>query len=194
MYIGSPQGGYGFYSSDGTVNNTTLAFNVYGIKNQDSDEENDRDYITKGSSLLTSGYLDEIYNINAFSEWNYADAPYILMDIDMFENKVITDIEVPVSACSEGSVMTVSVVKFSSGITETLATYTLTAERSAVREWMHFGGLDIEVPDGYTLAFGSGSDTLRLCYFAAKVPGYEFYNRFAAAARDICLAMNVYGK
>ena len=116
------------------------------------------------------------------------------MDESLFEGKVITDIELPIGSAAKGSTMKISVVKLKGGvISETKETITLTSDKAYTNEWVMFSNLSIEVPEGYTLAFGSSSDTIRL-RFCAKIPGYEFYDNRGGVNAGACLAFNVYGK
>ena len=132
---------------------------------------------------------------NLYLNWYMGGTPYVFMDLDLFEGYKITNLEVPVSSCRVGDTLTVSVIKYSHPrVAETLKTYTLTVTYDADWNIARFGNLDIEVPEGYTLAFGSPGDTLRMLYIGKKIAGYEFYGSGGNSVNDnAALPFNVYG-
>jgi lysophospholipase L1-like esterase len=158
--------------------------------------------LTAGSSLLTPIDLSESYpmdSTNTYSSWYFPNAPY-LYTVNYFEGKTITDIEIPISSCEKGDYLTVSVVKYDSKITETKATYrcqvTYSQENSG---WIRITDLNISVPEGYTLAFGKSSDSLKVCYLTSSTSnhpsGYDFYiSALGQKSGGDILAFNVYGK
>ncbi len=156
-----------------------------------------RAQVAAGSENLLGADLSERYSLSggAYASWYMAGAPYLYMDLNVFSGAVITNVEMPVSSVTKGSTYTVSVVKYSHPtVTETLKTYTLTATADCSSGWLGFDGLSIEVPEGYTLAFGAASDTIVPLYVTAPTTGYSFYgcnnNTINTGAT---LAFNVYG-
>lgn len=140
--------------------------------------------------------LEALYSLssNHYYAWNMPGAPYLYVDLSVFEGYTITNIEVPVSHVEEGQYFTVSVVKYSHPyVTETLKTYYITADFSCGRDYAAFGDLQIEVPAGYTLAFGAPGDTMPLLYIDSATPSYGFYGTGAASTNDMTLAFNIYG-
>lgn len=70
----------------------------------------------------------------------------------------------------------------------------ITASYDTDWSMVKFGDLDIEVPEGYTLAFGSPNDTLKMLYINKKIAGYEFYGSGGNSINnDLTLPINVYG-
>ncbi len=155
-----------------------------------------------GSVNLMKKDLKQLYPMESgqYANWwreggLYVDAPYIFME-NPFENTTVTHIEVPVSRCKKGDTFTVSVVKYQHPtITETLKTYTLTAEYDGNLGWAAFTDLQIEVPEGYTLAFGAPSDSIELLYIGTYIDGYGFYGSGRQSINTAAtLAFCVYGK
>lgn len=133
---------------------------------------------------------------NAYTGCFVQGAPYVYMDLQVFEGYTVTNLSVPVSSVKKGDQLTVSVVKYSHpNIVETLKSYTLTADFNASSGWAAFDRLSIEVPEGYTIAFGSSSDTLKLLYLPKYTEGYAFYGAGVGSQNsNATLAFNVYGK
>ena len=123
-------------------------------------------------------------------------APHVYMNLTVFEGYTVTNLEIPVSSVKKGDTFSVAVVKYNHpDIVETLQTYTLAADFAASAGWAAFNGLSIEVPTGYTLAFGSPADTLKPLYLPAKTEGYAFYGAGIGSMNpNATLAINVYGK
>ncbi len=158
-----------------------------------------RSEVAEGSTLLLSGGdLSAHYPIatGPYAAWGMDGAPYLFMDQNLFSGYTITNIEFPVASVKAGSTLTVSVVKYNHPrVTETLATYTLTATEACSAGWLGFDGLSIEVPAGYTLAFGTSSDLIAPLYLTTKVPGYGFYSSgHNGICADLTLAFNIYGR
>ncbi len=196
LYLNATTAGYSFYGTDvGSINTTTLAFNIYGKGGTGSTGGGESDKgIAAGSENLLGRELDREFPVAAFENWAYDGAPYLYMNLSLFEGRKITDLEIPVKSSPAGGRMTLSVVRFSGRITETLMTVTLICEEAVTSPaWVLFHDLDLAVPEGCTLAFGASSDTVRLGFLNAKVPGYEFYNREGGVNSGACLAFNVYG-
>ncbi|MGM9637653.1 MAG: GDSL-type esterase/lipase family protein [Eubacteriales bacterium] len=152
----------------------------------------------EGSVNLIGLELDEVYDMastNSYNGWWMQGTPYVFMDAPLAGHR-ITQIEVPVNGCKKGDTFTVSVVKYSHpNITETLATYTLTSEYDGSVGWLTFTDLDIEVPEGYTVAFGAASDTLALLYLTVPTEGYRFYGSGGNSINtNATLAFNLYGE
>lgn len=195
LYFTQPLKGYDFYNTPGEyTGGASLALNVYGIRHKEVEPDTPKDKeLAEGSVLLLPQDLEEVSNPAGLSAWYMPGAPYLYLDLTRFEGYRITDIEVPVLSCNAGDVMTLSVIRWNNGIVETLTTVQLKAETAAQREWMLFHGLDLVVPSGCTLAFGSPQDTLFAGYYPGNVPGYEFYNRNAEPSAS-CLPFNVWGQ
>ncbi|MBQ8382960.1 MAG: SGNH/GDSL hydrolase family protein [Clostridia bacterium] len=156
-----------------------------------------RSQVAAGSENLLSADLSELYSLSggSYASWYMAGAPYLYMDLNVFSGATITNIEMPVASVTKGSTYTVSVVKYSHPtVTETLKTYTLTAIADCSSGWLGFDGLNIEVPEGYTLAFGAASDTIVPLYVTAPTTGYYFYGcNNNTVNTGATLAFNVYG-
>ena len=210
LYIGKKIAGYEFYGSGGnSVNdNAALPFNVYGVVYdgpwddipEGGNNSNIPDVpVPEGSVNILGGKIEERCSMesegNLYLKWYMGGTPYVFMDLDLFGGYKITNLEVPVSSCRVGDTLTVSVIKYSHPrVTETLKTYTLTVTYDADWNIARFGNLDIEVPEGYTLAFGSPGDTLRMLYIGKKIAGYEFYGSGGNSVNDnAALPFNVYG-
>ncbi len=153
--------------------------------------------IAEGAVNLLGEALNELYSINGsqYAGWWMDGTPYIYMDANVLSGSTITNIEVPVSSCAQGNKLTVSVVKYAHPtITEILKTYELTVDFSAGTGWIMLGGLNIEVPEGYTVAFGAKNDTLPMLYITAPTAGYSFYVAGAGSINtNDTLAFNLYG-
>ena len=197
LHLDAATPGYGFYGSGGnSINTTTLAFKLYGFKTGGGAEEDtpDKD-ITEGAKNLLPYELDESFAIEGFYDWQYGGAPYFYSDMTLFSGKTVTDIEVPVGYTPAGGRMTLSVVKCEGNrIVETLQTVTLTSKEALSNTWLLFKGLDLTVPEGYTLAFGSSNDTLKLKYLPSPISEYFFYSNGGGMTTDASLAFNIYGK
>ena len=195
LYISPATAGYGFYgSAANSVNTTTLAFNVYGIPTEGvtRPEETPKD-VTEGSQNVFGRELDREFPIEGYWDWVYSSAPYTYLDLSLFEGRTITDIEIPIGSAPKGGYMTLSVVKLTNGvITETLSSIKLTIDRVCTNEWVLFGGLSLTVPEGYTVAFGSQNDTVKLKYIASTVVGYDFFNRDGSVSTQSCIAFNIW--
>jgi lysophospholipase L1-like esterase len=153
--------------------------------------------IAEGAENILGLDLSEIYPLSSgkYTGWHMPGTPYLFMDLNVFSGYTITNIEIPVVSVEKGDKYTVSVVKYSHPkVTETLKTYTLTADYNAGTGWAGFGGLSIEVPEGYTLAFGAASDTLIPLYVTVPTTGYTFYGcNNNSINTGATLAFNVYG-
>lgn len=152
----------------------------------------------EGSVNLLGRELNEMYDMassNSYISWWMPGTPYVYMDASLSGYR-ITQIEVPVNGCKKGDTFTVSVVKYNHPtVTETLQKYTLTSEYDGSAGWLIFTDLDIEVPEGYTLAFGASSDTLALLYLTVPTEGYSFYGSGGNSINtNATLAFNLYGK
>jgi hypothetical protein len=193
-FIHAKVSGYEFYSANGAVNGgTCLAFNVYG-KDKTAPASKP---VTEGSVNLLPMDAQRAYPLtsNAYHQWDYNGAPYILIAQNYFGGKTVTDIEAPILSSPAGGKMTVSVVKMNgSTVKETLKTYTLTVPSAVNREWVCFSDLEIVVPEGYTLAFGAAGDTATLAFIAMDLDGYAFYNRVGSPSGGASILFNVYGK
>lgn len=153
--------------------------------------------IAEGAENILGPDLSEVYPLSSgkYTGWHMPGTPYLFMDLNVFSGYTITNIEIPVASVEKGDKYTVSVVKYSHPkVTETLKTYTLTADYNAGSGWAGFGGLSIEVPEGYTLAFGAASDTLIPLYVTVPTTGYSFYGcNNNSINTGATLAFNVYG-
>ncbi|MGM9681909.1 MAG: GDSL-type esterase/lipase family protein [Eubacteriales bacterium] len=152
----------------------------------------------EGSVNLIGSELDELYDIKtstAYNGWWMQGTPYLFMDAPLAGHR-ITQIEVPVNGCKKGDTFTVSVVKYNHpNVTETLATYKLTSEYDGSVGWLTFTDLEIDVPEGYTVAFGAASDTLALLYITVPTAGYNFYGSGGNSINtNATLAFNLYGE
>jgi len=194
LYLGTPVTGYTFYNNSGGADlAVSLAFNIYGIPSDEVDSGESEKKVTDGSVNLFGNELDGEFPITAYRDWAYSGAPYTYADLSLFEGRTVTDLELPVGSASQGSTMALSVVKIVKGkITETYQSYTLTAEKSYQNEWVLFTGLSIAVPEGYTIAFGSPSDTLKLKYIPTELPSRQFYNRDGGISTGASVALNVW--
>lgn len=156
-----------------------------------------RSEVPEGSENLLGVDLSELYSLSggSYAGWYMAGTPYLYMDPDLFSGVTITNIEMPVSSVVKGSTYTISVVKYSHPtVTETLKTYTLTAVADCSSGWLGFDRLNIEVPEGYTLAFGAAADTIVPLYITARTTGYEFYgSNNNTINTGSTLAFNLYG-
>ncbi|MBQ7324214.1 MAG: SGNH/GDSL hydrolase family protein [Clostridia bacterium] len=154
--------------------------------------------IEEGAVNILGKDLSKVYPLasNAYTGWFMQGAPYVYMNLTVFEGYTVTNLEIPVSSVKKGDTLTVSVVKYNHpDIVETLQTYTLAADFAASAGWAAFDGLSIEVPAGYTLAFGSPADTLKPLYLPTKTEGYAFYGAGIGSKNpNATLAINVYGK
>ena len=153
--------------------------------------------IAAGAENILGLDLSEVYPLASgkYTNWYMPGTPYLFMDLNVFSGYTITNIEIPVSSVEKGDKFTVSVVKYSHPkVIETLKAYTLTADYNAGSGWAGFSGLSIEVPEGYTLAFGAASDTLLPLYVTVPTTGYNFYGcNNNSINTGATLAFNVYG-
>ncbi|MBQ8288378.1 MAG: SGNH/GDSL hydrolase family protein [Clostridia bacterium] len=156
-----------------------------------------RSQVAAGSENLLGVDLSELYSLSggSYTGWYMAGTPYLYMDLNVFSGATITNIEMPVASVAKGSTYTVSVVKYNHPtVTETLKTYTLTATADCSSGWLGFDGLQIEVPEGYTLAFGAASDSIIPLYITAPTTGYYFYgSNNNSINQGSTLAFNIYG-
>lgn len=156
-----------------------------------------RSEVAAGSENLLGADLSELYSLSggSYTGWYMPGTPYLYMDLNIFSGTTVTNIEMPVGSVTKGSTFTVSVVKYSHPtVTETLKTYTLTATADCSSGWLGFDGLSIEVPEGYTLAFGASTDTIVPLYITAHTTGYDFYGcNNNSINTGATLAFNVYG-
>lgn len=135
-----------------------------------------------------------------YSGWGMGAAPYIIVR-EGFGGYTVTDIEFPVSSAEAGQFLTVSVIKCDTSDRKAISSHkcelTYDMENSG---WARVSGLNIEVPEGCTLAFGAPQDTVRIMFLRTGTPnipdGYSFYithyKNGMSAAGD-ALAFNVYG-
>lgn len=196
LYIDSATPSYRFYGTGAaSANNMTLAFNLYGIPAEGFEKPEDiPKAVDPASKNIFGRELDRDFPIATYSDWVYSGSPYLFMDFDLFEGKTITDIEMPIGSSPQNGRVTVLVIKWQNGIVETLSTHILTVKEATNRKWVLFSGLNITVPEGYTLAFGADADTARLTFFSQKVSGYEFYNKTGNENLNACLTFNIWGK
>ncbi|MBE6590471.1 MAG: SGNH/GDSL hydrolase family protein [Ruminococcaceae bacterium] len=107
------------------------------------------------------------------------DGPYAFA-YNFFEGTTINTLKFAVSAAEPGDTFTVSVVKADlcggGKIKETLNSVTHTFKESLEDCWYTWEGLDLEVPEGYTLAFLSRTDTLYLGHYGGEL-GRTLYQR-----------------
>lgn len=154
--------------------------------------------VPKDSVNLLSKDFSKLYPIesNLYNAWYMGGAPYIFKNAPNLSGSVVTNIEFPVAGCKKGGKFTVSVVKYNfPNLVETLSTHTLTVDFDAGSGWLKFGGLNIEVPEGYTLAFGKPSDTIIPLYIGTAVSGYNFYGVAEKTDNNgAAIAFCVYGK
>ncbi len=156
-----------------------------------------RAQVAAGSENLMSVDLSTLYPMSGspYNAWAMDGAPYLFMDLNVFGGTTVTNIEIPVASVKKGAVYTVSVVKYSHPrVTETLSTHTLTATTDCSSGWLGFDGLNIVVPEGYTLAFGKPTDTIVPLYLTVPTTGYYFYGSLHNSINTgATLAFNVYG-
>ncbi len=159
-----------------------------------------RSEVPATSSNIIGTDLAEHYqdmNGNTYKTWKLSGTPYVFTNINLFSGKTITNIELPITSAKKGDVLTVSVVKYSHpNITETLSSHKLTVGYDCTKGWLGFDNLIIVVPEGYTLAFGTPSDTLVPLYITKATDGaYGFYGSVDGTTNNhITLAFNIYGK
>lgn len=148
-------------------------------------------------NLLANDFA-KLYPVESSSyvAWHMPGAPYILKDTPNLSGSVVTNIEFPIVGCRKGDRFTVSVVKYSyPNLLETLSTHTLSVDFDGDTGWLKFGGLNIEVPEGYTLAFGRPSDTIQPLYIPVAVQGYNFYGVPEKTDNNgAAIAFNIYGR
>lgn len=145
------------------------------------------------------GYRSENFFSNELSEagesYVYSLAPFIYADTDLFSNSVITSLDLPLRNTAVGSTFTVWVIKFDEAtkmITEIYDTHTLCINQYVGWQWLNFD-VHIEVPEGYTLAFGKDGDTAGVLFSMNNDPEYYFYSAGNAGYNTVTLAFRLYG-
>lgn len=176
----------------------TYTYTLPEVEDEKSLPTPTRSVVAAGSVNLLPQDLSTVYPADsaAYSSWYMAGTPYLYMDLNRFGGMTVTNIEMPVASVQKGATYTVSVVKYDHPrVTETLATYRLTAPAACSSGWLGFDGLSIDVPQGYTLAFGNASDSIVPLYIPSATTGYSFYgcnNNSVNPGATLCF--NVYGK
>lgn len=117
------------------------------------------------------------------SEDEHKYGPYVFENLEMFENKTISRIRIPVAHISNSDAyFTVYVISNEKGTFKPLQTFKLTLTPEQVNNfnpiigmWATFDNLNIRVGEGETLAFGSGLDTITTLYTRVVTTGRGFY-------------------
>ena len=155
--------------------------------------------VTAGSVSLLPGQMYQTYPSLKGDGFTWVDptmTPYYYNVYTYFGGYTVTDIRVPVYRAEKGSVLTIGVARVENGIiTDRIAFYELTADRSMSGEWVLFSGLSIVVPEGCTLTFGWMSDTLWYTSpVSGHIPGYSQQDDYSGMGSQIPLIFDVYGK
>ena len=201
LYIASfTDNAHTFFNLTDTTTGACLAFNVYGVPGEDYGTINDsRPDVpcAEGSTLLTSTKVSDTYpeiDFSVFAAWSHAGAPYFLEDTSLFSGKTVTDVRLPAVATPASGKFTVTLIRVSGGrIVERGESLQLTPKGAVEAGWIMFDGLDIFVPDGWTLGFGAPEDRLLPAYIPRQIAGYEFRNS-SGTYSNAALVVEVYGK
>ncbi len=175
----------------------TYTYKLPEIKDAALADPPKRAELASGAENLMSVDLLDIYLMSSapYTPWAMDGAPYLYMDLNKFSGCTVTNIEIPVSGAKKGDTFTVCVVKYSHpNVTETLSMHKLTVIADCSSGYLGFDNLRIEVPNGYTLAFGKPSDSLKPLYLTTPTSGYYFYGSIHNSINDnATLAFNIYG-
>lgn len=112
------------------------------------------------------------------SDYYYADEGSLIFADEVANNTLVTKIKAAMSYCDPGDTLTVNVVKTElcngQSIQETLSSHTFTCTEQLEDQWVEWE-CNIEVPEGYTLAFLQPEDTALLGYLPGKLGRTNYY-------------------